>query len=169
MSRARNRQDLAGQQDQVYPAALRYLERRDYAEQELREKLLARGAAPEAVDACVERLYAAGYLDQQRFACSRARRRRDAAAWGRGLVRLELLQLGVDKEQVRAALDAEYGEEAERQAAAAIISRELGRLPAGAAPEQRNRALAALQRRLLQRGFQAGLVYELLANAQERR
>jgi len=167
MNQQRNKQDLTERQDQVYLAALRYLARRDYAERELREKLLARGADTQAVDGCVERLYAAGYLDQQRFACARARQRRDGASRGRLAVRLELKELGLAEEQIQAALDAEYDEEAERRTAASIISRELGRLGADMAPESRRRCLDALQRRLLQRGFEAGLVYELLRDAEE--
>ncbi len=149
----------------MYPAALRYLARRDYAEQELRDKLLARGATEAAVDDCVERLYAAGYLDQQRFAQARTRQRRDFSARGRLAVRLELRGLGLDEEGIQAALDAEYDEEQERQILTQLISRGLSRLPGDAGPEQRRHYLAKLQRQLLSRGFQAALVYELLRQA----
>lgn len=162
MGRMRNKQDLAGRQEQVYPAALAYLARRDYAEQELRQRLLARGAEEQAVEEAVARLYAAGYLDQQRFAAGRARQRRDFASRGRAAVRLELRALGLDEGDIDAALEAEYDSGSERDIVAAIIRRELSQLPAEAEPALRQACLAKLQRRLLARGFQASLVYELL-------
>lgn len=160
MAWSKNKQDLAESQDKVYPAALRYLQRRDYAESELRQRLLRRGADAEAVDNTVARLYEAGYLDQQRFAGARVRSRRDINPRGRYAVRMELRELGLSEAEIEEALSAEYSEEQERATLRSLVERELQRAPAEAEP--RRRFIASLQRRLIGRGFRAGDVYELI-------
>lgn len=52
----------------LYNAALRILARRDYAQQELHRKLLAKGITEESeVTAVIQRLVEAGWLDDSRF------------------------------------------------------------------------------------------------------
>ena len=52
----RAKQDLVGQPEAVYSAALSYLSGRDYAGAQLGNRLLERGAAPHVVAAVLERL-----------------------------------------------------------------------------------------------------------------
>ena len=162
MAGGRGKQDLAGQQGEVYPAALRYLARREYGEQELAERLLRRGAEPAVVEETLMRLREQGYLCEARFAASRVRQRRDFNRRGRSAIRAELYSLGVDTAVVEQALQEEFDAEAEKQlltslaeaAAAGLI-----RLPDAQA---RQRRLQSLQRRWLAHGFPPGDVYEAI-------
>lgn len=160
--RAKN--DLAEDEARVYPAALRYLSRRDYARQELAMALLRRGAAPAAVEAALLRLSQQGYLNDQRFAAGRVRHRRDYSGRGRLLIQAELQQLGVEAEVAAAALDQELDAETEAQQLQRLTRRaleEISALPL----EQRRKKLQALQRRLLNRGFAPALVFEAVSLA----
>ena len=128
-------------------AALRLLDYRFRGTEELRRKLSDRGFDPEAIAATLERLTAAGWMDDQRFAegVARARLRN-----GRGPRRIaaELRSLGVDdgiSREVIAAAGAE-GEDLAREAAlkrARILGRRHGAEWLGT-DEGRNKLLAYL-------------------------
>ena len=152
MSKGRRSSDLQ-QQDQVYPAAVKYLARREYAPEELRRRLLGRGADPQAVEEALARLQAGGWLSEERFAASRVRQRRDLSGRGRSAVRAELRALGVDEAVSSAALDEEYDEAREAALAEALADRALSGLEAIDDPELRLKKIRSLQRRLLSRGF----------------
>lgn len=152
MSKGRRSSDLQ-QQDQVYPAAVKYLARREYAPEELRRRLLGRGADPQAVEEALARLQAGGWLSEERFAASRVRQRRDLTGRGRAAVRAELRALGVDEEVSRAALEEEYSPEQEEALAAALAERALAGLDELEDPVRRAKKVRSLQRRLLSRGF----------------
>ena len=157
MAGGRGKQDLAGQQGEVYPAALRYLARREYGEQELAERLLRRGAEPAVVEETLMRLREQGYLCEARFAASRVRQRRDFNRRGRSAIRAELYSLGVDT--------AVFDAEAEKQlltSLAEAAAAGLTRLPDAQA---RQRRLQSLQRRWLAHGFPPGDVYEAIRAA----
>lgn len=157
MSKGRPKKDLE-QQDQVYPAALRYLARREYAPQELRQRLLRRGADPDAVEETIARLLEGNWLSEERFAASRVRQRRDISGRGRAAVRAELKALGVDEAVSSAALAEEYDEEREAALAAELAERALAGLDEEADRQRRLKKIRSLQRRLLSRGFGADLV-----------
>jgi regulatory protein len=136
----------------AHRAALRALARRAHARFDLRRRLLQKQHPPAAVDGALDRLAAAGLLDDARFA-------RDYAAvkasrgGGCGPARLvrDLLAQGVDRrvaeEAVRAALADEGVDPAETvRAVAEKRARQLAGLP----PAVRRRRLVAF---LLRRGF----------------
>ena len=164
----RPKQDLAEQPEQIYPAALAYLTRRDYSVAELREKLLGRGGEPEAVEAVLRRLLDQRYLDDRRFALGRVRQRRDFNGRSRAFVRQELRDLGVAEECLQEALEAEYSPEQEAELLARLVRQELRRLPREAEKEQRRKFSQSVQRRLAGRGFSPGEVYRLVQAALER-
>jgi regulatory protein len=111
------------------------LARRDRSASTLAAYLVERGIAPAEAERAVERLEAAGYVDDARFATTRAE---SLASRGRGnaSIREELERQGVPREHVAAAVAA-LAPECER--AAALLDRE-GRS-------------ARTARRLLARGF----------------
>lgn len=152
MTKGRPKNDLQ-QQDQVYPAALQYLARREYAPEELRQRLLRRGADPDAAEEAIARLKENNWLSEERFAASRVRQRRDLSGRGRAAVRAELRALGVDEAVSSAALDEEYDEAREAALAEALADRALSGLDAAADPAARLKKIRSLQRRLLSRGF----------------
>ena len=157
MSKGRIKQDLE-QRDQVYSAAVRYLARREYAPEELRRRLLRRGAAADAVEETISRLQAAGWLSEERFAASRVRQRRDLTGRGRAAIRAELRALGVDEAVSQAALDEEYSEEQEAALVNSLARRALAEVSSIEDRERRNRLVRSAQRRLLARGFAPRLV-----------
>ena len=66
MNKRAKKQDLAEKPQSVLAAALSYLDRRGYTAAELRQKLLARGADEEAVEAAIARLIELRYLNERR-------------------------------------------------------------------------------------------------------
>ncbi|HJL66242.1 MAG: regulatory protein RecX [Arenicellales bacterium] len=97
------------QQVQVHETALRWLARREYAENELIRKLSQRLGDeiedPHLIKDVVETLKAEGLLSDQRYAASLARVRADQ---GKGplILRAEMRQSGVEPGLIEAALDA---------------------------------------------------------------
>lgn len=134
----------------AHRAALRAIARRAHARFDLRRRLLQKQHPPAAVDAALDRLGAAGLLDDARFArdyaAAKARR-------GRGPSRLmrDLQSQGVDRrvaeEAVRTSLADEGVDPAE--AVRAMATKRAAQL-AGLPPVVRKRRLVAF---LMRRGF----------------
>ena len=89
--------------------ALDLLTRREHSRMELERKLGGRGADGVEVQAAIEKLAAAGWQDDARFAASLVRSR---AAAGQGPIRIraELATHGLGREAVASALDAYEGD-----------------------------------------------------------
>lgn len=126
--------------------AIRLLARREYARAELRERLAAKGHAPEAVEACLDELSEQGLQSDARFAESFLRSR---VARGQGPVRIraELSRRGVDDATARGAFDEAGGEVDWFELAAATLARRFS----GPGKEPRERARR--ERFLAGRGF----------------
>ncbi|HZO96574.1 MAG TPA: RecX family transcriptional regulator [Gaiellaceae bacterium] len=125
--------------------AVEALARRDRSAAELAAYLARRGARPEDAAAALDRLAEAGYLDDARFAASRA----EALArrgYGDEAIRADLERRSLDRELVEEAL---AGLEPEAERALALA----GRLGAG----------AATARRLTAKGFSPDAVASALA------
>jgi regulatory protein len=143
----------------AHRAAQRAIARRAHARFDLRRRLLQKQHPPGAVDAALDRLAAAGLLDDARFALDYAAAK---ARRGRGPARLarDLQAHGVDRrvaeEAVRAALAAEDIDPVEAiRAIAEKRARQLAGLPAAV----RKRRLAAF---LARRGFQGSEMREVV-------
>lgn len=158
----RPKQDLTEQPEAIYPAALAYLARRDYATEELRERLLSRGADPEQCEAVIQRLLQQKYLDDARFALGRVRQRREFNGRSRAFVRQELRELGLAEELIQEALEAEYQPAQEAELLEHLLRAELRRSRLDGDPQKRRKSIAAIQRRLAGKGFPPGESYLLL-------
>jgi regulatory protein len=119
----------------------------------LRRKLLARGAAPSAVQAVLEQLAREGLLDDRAFARGWVQSRLERHPEGEGLLIAGLLRRGVSRELAREVVAELLDPQAERQSAARLLEK-LGRR-AGVSRER-------LEATLRGRGFSQGLIRELL-------
>lgn len=169
--------------------ALAYVSRREYTRLELRRKLLAY-LAPEQtdseVDAVLDALHAQGFLSDARAAESLVRQK--GARLGQARLRQALLQKGVDKGLVEAALEPLQDSEFSRalqlwqskfgrrnpwglvDAQASVADEDaacepLGREQAQAAYEAAAKEKAKQMRFLISRGFSGELARKVLAQA----
>jgi len=85
---------------QAHEAALRMLSHRSRAESEMRTRLRMRGIEPEIVEEEIQRLRAAGLIDDDRFAESWVADRQRMSPRGRRMLRYELLGRGISPEAV---------------------------------------------------------------------
>lgn len=143
----------------VLADAYRLLGHRSRSEHELSRRLLAKGHAPDAVQAAVERLKQDGLLDDAAFARSFVADKRRLSGWGTQRIRRGLAEAGVSQGHAEAALaelvDAEAGdpEGAELERALLVLRKRAG----SARPDEaaKRRAYQAL----LRRGFISGVAY----------
>lgn len=87
----------------TYQKALKLLARRSHSRHELKNKLLRHSDQP-SVEAALDRLVSAGYLDDQRFACERSLYLRQHKRWGNYRIRLDLKRRGVSARIIHYAL-----------------------------------------------------------------
>ncbi len=137
----------AADADAAYRTALRCLELRSYARNDLGRRLQRKGHPRQAVEAALERIAALGLLDDEAFTRSYVQSR---AARGRGPLRLtrDLMAMGVQRSLIDRALAAEWPEGSDRTSVPlALATKRAAQL--GALPRQtkRRRVLAYLARR----------------------
>ena len=143
----------------AHRAALRALARRAHARHDLRRRLLQKQHPPAAVDGALDRLTAAGLLDDAQFALDYAAAK---ARRGRGPARLvcDLQSQGVDRrvaeDAVRHSLAAEGVDPAD---AVRELAEKRARQLAGLPPAVRKRRLSAF---LARRGFEAHQIWEVV-------
>lgn len=142
----------------AFRTALRALELRSFARNDLARRLLRKGHPRPAVEAAVDRAAGLGLLDDGAFARGYVQSR---AARGRGPARLtrDLLAMGVERSLIDQALAAEWPEGSDRHSVPlALATKRAAQL--GAIPRQtkRRRLLAYLARR----GFSGREVTELV-------
>ena len=133
--------------------AYRYLGRRDRTVREVRQHLELKRVEPTTIDAAVEELARAGYLDDARYAVRFAEDRRSLDSWGSERIERRLQAVGVAAEDVRAALESQDLVD-EREAALDALRRRYPMLPA--TPRERERALGFLVRK----GYTLDVGYE---------
>jgi regulatory protein len=146
--------------DAALQKAYRYLGHRDRTVAEVRRYLVGKGATGEIADATISELAAQGYLDDARFARQFAQDRRRLDSWGGNRIERRLLELGVEREHVAAALVAlAAGDDelpSEIDAAVQLLRR---RFPAPPETDRdRERALGLLVRR----GYDLELAYDAI-------
>lgn len=132
---------------------LRHLDRRDRTEAELRRHLAAKDVGQTEADAAIAEIARMGYLDDARYARTFAEDRRNLDGWGAERIERRLLELGVDREHVAAAL-ADRDGEGELDAALQMLRRRFGDPPAS--ERERERALGMLVRK----GYELELAYD---------
>lgn len=148
----------------AYRAALAMLAVRPRTRKEMAKALRRKGYAPEAAAACLERLVRGGFLDDAALAGRIAAYRVTGQRKGRLLVRHELLERGVAREDAEAAL-AGVSEEEEREAALAFARKRLPQVRAKSALERRHKLMAMLLRRGFPKSLAREAVHEAMSEA----
>ncbi|CAM3901604.1 recombination regulator RecX [Alkalicoccus chagannorensis] len=134
--------------DKAYQRALNFLSFRMRSEKELREYLRGQEVPEEEQEWMVEKLYELDFLDDERFAASFVRTRRDQSKKGPGVIRQELKQKGIDGETAEKALE-QYSEEEEIDLALALVEKKQKSYQKDAAKIRKQK----LMQFLMQRGF----------------
>ena len=139
--------------DRALELAVGHLGKRDRTAAEIRRHLAGKDIGEGAAEAAVAELVRMGYLDDARYALAFAEDRRALDAWGSERIERRLLELGVAREHIAAAI----GErDAERELAAALelLRRRCRVVPAS--ERERERALGMLVRK----GYDLELAYD---------
>ena len=135
--------------------AFRFISRRDRTVAEVRRRLAEKGAEEDAIDHAVAELSATGYLDDARYAQRFVEDRVSLDGWGSDRIERRLVELGVEREHISAALrDRDFGTELD--AAVALLRRRWREPPAD--NRDRDRALGFLVRK----GYDLELAYEAI-------
>ncbi len=135
--------------------AFRYLGRRDRTVVEMRRHLAAKGVEEEAIDAAIAEVAAQGYLDDARYAQRFVEDRVNIDGWGSERIERKLVELGVEREHISAALRGrDFGTELD--AAVALLQRRWREPPA--TDRERDRALGFLVRK----GYDLELAYDAI-------
>jgi len=139
----------------LWELALKALGTRACSTGELRQKLRARAANPEDVDATLARLKDYRYLDDHRFAENYAEARLENQRLGKNRVTQELRRRRVAPALAEAAVEKTYGQTDE----VALIDEFLRRKYKSTPPSelfQDDKQLASAYRRLMRAGFNSG-------------
>lgn len=153
------RQDLQNSPEKILSAALNYLARREYCSHDLRQRLLRRGAEPEALEQVLSLLTDRGYLSDIRFAECFVRYRRDFYPCGAAKIHYELRSKGFDTCLIDDILAAEYDEEQQRAALSALLLKAARQLPQDD-QEQLRKYRVKIMRRMMGRGFSQAMIIE---------
>lgn len=124
--------------------AFRFIARRDRTVAEVRRQLERKAVDGDAIDHAVAELAAQGYLDDAAYARRFAEDRVTLDGWGSDRIERKLVDLGVDREHISAAL-AGRDVGTELDAAIALLRRRWREPPA--TPRDRERALGFLVRK----------------------
>lgn len=132
--------------------AYSFLARRDYAEAELRQRLLRRGVDETVAEQVLTELSDAGYVNDSRFASAWVAARGTGKGLGRRRLRQELRQKGISQDEGEAAL-AEYDADTELATAIETAARRLRQYPPAATADEAARQRHRLAQFLQRRGF----------------
>src|SRR5258708_12067747 len=139
----------------LWELALKALGARACSTGELRQKLRARAANPEDVDATLARLKEYRYLDDRRFAENYAAARLENQRLGKNRVTQELRRRRVAPALAEAVVEKTYGQTDEVALIEEFIRRKYPATPP-ATLSQDDKQLASAYRRLMQAGFNSG-------------
>ncbi len=143
-----------GSAQRALELAVAHLSRRERTEAELRRHLAAKDVGEPEADAAIAEVARMGYLDDARYARAFAEDRRNLDGWGTERIERRLMELGVDREHVAAALGARDGAD-ELEAAVELLRRRF-RAAAPSNERERERALGMLVRK----GYELELAYD---------
>ena len=142
-----------GGSERALELAFGHLSRRDRTEAELRRHLAAKDVGERDADAAIAEVTRMGYLDDARYARTFAEDRRNLDNWGAERIERRLLELGVDRDHVAAAIGERDGA-AELESALELLRRRLRSVPA--TERERERALGMLVRK----GYELEVAYD---------
>jgi regulatory protein len=142
----------AGRPVSLKAQAVRLLARREYARDDLEQRLIAKGAARDEVVAVLDELSSQGLLSNERFAHALVAQK--SGSYSRRSIRGELKRKGVSGEAIEGALsDVPVEDEA---AMLALWQRRFG------APPANDREKARQIRFLQSRGFELSAIFKML-------
>lgn len=144
----------------VKQKALAILKFMDRSEQELRKKLSDAGYSEEVVDQAISYVKEYGYLDDDRFAASYVRSRKNSKS--KLAIKTELIQKGISKETIEAVFMEEYEnnelEDAELSAIQKAIAKKT-KTPDSLSYEEKQKLIAFLYRK----GFDLSKIKKVLS------
>jgi regulatory protein len=142
-------------EEKAFDQACGFLSYRSRTRRELADYLAKRGWS-DIADAVMERLERAGLVDDNVFAATWIRERSSTKGYGRRRLTSELTRLGVARDVILAALDAEYPAESEADRAAGLAAARWRRLTT-IDPYAKGKQVFGY---LVRRGFDAGAARE---------
>lgn len=141
------------ERDRAVELAYAAIARRERTVAELRTYLEGKRVGPASIEAAVEELEAAGYLDDSGYARRFAEDKRQLERWGSERIAADLRRRGIDAALVSAAVEAQ-GRDQELTAAVDLLLR---RVPV---PPRDDRGRDRAWRLLVRRGYAPELAYE---------
>ncbi|CAI6028864.1 regulatory protein RecX [Cohnella sp. JJ-181] len=148
------------EKEEAYRSALYMLDFKARTQAELRRGLARKGYAPEAISGCLERLVKQGYVNDAVFAQRFTEQRVTGQKKGSRLVRQELMQRGIDKQEIEEAIRG-IDDEAEKASALALAVK---RWPSIKGKSEREKQMK-LMNVLLRRGFPNAAAREAVRRA----
>ncbi len=148
--------------DDARKYALKILQKKDYTEKRLRDKLIEKGFSPSAVDDTIMWLKEKGYIDDRRFAENLVFFKQKKG-YGKGRIMKDLFLRGVDEDIARDAIGKIDFEEEVKRAEEILQKREKM-----VKVEQREVLKKKLSQYLLQRGFNWEVVQEVWKRKEEK-
>jgi regulatory protein len=159
MKKVRNKTEPKADRDGPWPTALRILTRRDHSHAELRKKLTDRGFDSELVDTTLRRCVDLGYLDDARYALTRATSLMNQGRAVGHRILADLRQRGISEELAEQALAAAREACDEDALLADLLARRFPGFSYNTAPaKEKRRVVNFLQRR----GFAIGRIMDHL-------
>src|SRR5690349_12103789 len=132
---------------ECFDFAMKYLQARLHSRAELRRKLVRREYGDQVIDGVLDDLTRMGYLDDARFAKTRAMSAAEHKHHGRRRAFMELIKAGVKKDVADAALDDVYDKNDSLAAARQLAERKAASLKRLEPLVARRRLAGMLQRR----------------------
>jgi regulatory protein len=142
----------------AYLAALRQLSARELSEKRVRERLLKRQHAPDAIEKAIERLRSEGAIDDRRAAIACARTEAAVKGHGRERVLRRLQAIGIPNDLARQATDQVF----ETVDEPALLLRALARRKRHGETVRSPGGFRRLYQALVRQGFEPSAVVALL-------
>jgi len=139
-------------ENRAYEKALRLLTVRSRTRKELKQRLVAERFSDKVADQVLERLAAAGLIDDKKFAIDRARAMGKGKGWGPRKLRSDLLKKGIENEAIDEAISQAYGTQSCTQVMKRLIKKRFGTQVLTQKADRKAKGKA--QRFLLGRGFE---------------
>ncbi|QCH24573.1 recombination regulator RecX [Mycobacteroides salmoniphilum] len=158
---APTREPVDSRDEQAWSYCLRLLTSRARTRAELTERLTRRGYPDEVSDRVMERLAAAGLINDADFATQWVQSRHTYAGKGKRALAAELRTKGVSAENAAAAL-AQIDGDAERSRAAQLVAKKLRSESLDDGGIKAARRLVAM---LARRGYSQSMAYDVVKNA----
>jgi regulatory protein len=149
--------DVADPRQRALELAYRYLNRRDRTETEIRRRLEQAGITPTTIDHTLATLVDQGVVNDSRFARLFVEDKRTLDRWGNDRISRALIQRGIDRDLIDAALVDDDSTEDELDRALELLRERFPHPPQDR--RERDRALGVM----LRKGYDSELAVDALA------